>query len=83
MADLVHSSVLTALITNFGMLGLSYEIKTLYGGVVLAWCNTFVTLSKRFHNISFLVTRDRGSTRSASARRRKGDRFESRADTAS
>ena len=28
-------------------------------------------------------TRDRGSTRSASARRREGDRFESRADTAS
>ena len=29
------------------------------------------------------VTRDRGSTRSASARRREGDRFESRSDTAS
>ena len=28
-------------------------------------------------------TRDRGSTRSASARRREGDRFESRSDTAS
>ena len=27
-------------------------------------------------------TRDRGSTRSAAARRRGGDRFESRADTA-
>ena len=29
------------------------------------------------------LIRDRGSTRSASARRRRGDRFESRPDTAS
>ena len=32
---------------------------------------------------SMSVIRDRGSTRSASARRRGGDNFESRADTAS
>ena len=36
------------------------------------------------HFFSIIIkTRDRDSTRSASARRREGDRFESRSDTAS
>ena len=58
---------------NFNKLSINTTIYRVYG----------ITLFSALLITSVDQTRDRGSTRSASARRQEGDRFESRADTAS
>ena len=50
-------------------------------GFILIYLRDIKTYYRKI--ISMQLTRDRGSTRSALARRRGGDRFESRLDTTS